>query len=100
VLIPSAVIDHGNTPVQDGETRLSFAQYAAGGLFRWVAYGFQSAKALMATEDGKKQKSQVDKKEGERWREGLALFSKAGELKADLEAVFGGAQAYTQSSGI
>ncbi|KAF8215464.1 hypothetical protein K438DRAFT_1482456, partial [Mycena galopus ATCC 62051] len=45
-LIPSACIDHGNTPIQSGETRYSITQFAAGGLFRWVEYGFQTAKSL------------------------------------------------------
>ena len=40
VLIPSGCMEHGNTPIREGETRLSIAQYAAGGLLRWVAYGF------------------------------------------------------------
>ncbi|KAJ7099163.1 hypothetical protein C8R44DRAFT_584440, partial [Mycena epipterygia] len=39
-LIPSATVDHGNTPLQLGETRCSITQYAAGALFRWVKYGF------------------------------------------------------------
>ncbi|KAF8069136.1 hypothetical protein FPV67DRAFT_1394238, partial [Lyophyllum atratum] len=39
-LIPSGAVEHGNTPVGPNETRLSFTQYAAGGLFRWVAYHF------------------------------------------------------------
>ncbi|KIM44293.1 hypothetical protein M413DRAFT_57204, partial [Hebeloma cylindrosporum] len=38
-LIPSGCVRHGNTPIQAGKTRMSIAQYAAGGLFRWVAYG-------------------------------------------------------------
>jgi len=42
-LIPLRCMDHGNTPICEGETQLSIAQYATGGLFRWVAYGFCSA---------------------------------------------------------
>ncbi|KAJ6626308.1 hypothetical protein B0H10DRAFT_2303954 [Mycena sp. CBHHK59/15] len=38
--MPSGCVDHGNTPLQPGETRTSMTQYAAGGLFRWVAYDF------------------------------------------------------------
>ncbi|KIP02061.1 hypothetical protein PHLGIDRAFT_52988, partial [Phlebiopsis gigantea 11061_1 CR5-6] len=41
ICIPSATLRHGNTPIAKGETRVSFTQYAAGGLFRWVQYGFQ-----------------------------------------------------------
>ncbi|KAJ7017801.1 hypothetical protein C8F04DRAFT_1278755 [Mycena alexandri] len=52
VLIPSGCLDHGNTPIQTGETRYSVTQYAAGGLFRWAAYGYQSAKSLLAQPGG------------------------------------------------
>ncbi|PPQ82483.1 hypothetical protein CVT26_012846, partial [Gymnopilus dilepis] len=36
ILLPSAVVAHSNTPIQDNERRYSFAQYTAGGIFRWV----------------------------------------------------------------
>jgi hypothetical protein len=42
VLIPSAIITHGNLPIQHNEERSSFTQYAAGSLFRWVDNGFQT----------------------------------------------------------
>ena len=80
-------MSHGNTPIGDGETQLSIAQYAAGGLFRWVAYGFQSAKMLLKTQAGRKLKKQLDKEAGERWRKGLAMFSTVGRLQADAEDV-------------
>jgi hypothetical protein len=66
-LIPSGCVRHANTPIQDGETRLSIAQYAAGGLFRWVAYGFQSVKSLMTSKAGRKQKQEIDIQAGNRW---------------------------------
>jgi hypothetical protein len=88
VLIPSALVDHGNTPIPPGENRMSITQYAAGGLFRWVAYGFKSAKALMKTKAGQKKKALIDKEDGVRWKEGLAMFSKVDELQADVQAVF------------
>lgn len=87
-LIPSGCVSHGNTPIGEGETRLSIAQYAAGGLFRWVAYGFQSAKSILKTKAGKRLKSTVDKGTGERWREGMEMFSTVGGLQADAEGVF------------
>jgi hypothetical protein len=34
--IPSAVITHSNLPVAKHEERVSFTQYAAGALLRWV----------------------------------------------------------------
>jgi hypothetical protein len=42
ILIPSAVVTHSNTPIQDGEEWFSLIQYSAGGLFHWVNNGFQS----------------------------------------------------------
>jgi len=81
-------MDHGNTPIHEGETRLSIAQYAAGGLFRWVCYSFRSAKSLLKTNTGKLIKIQVDKEAGERWREGLAMFSTVNGLQADVEEAF------------
>ncbi|KAJ7789646.1 hypothetical protein B0H14DRAFT_2397268, partial [Mycena olivaceomarginata] len=54
ILIPSAVVTHSNTPIQDGEERFSLIQYSAGGLFRWIANGFCSDldwQASAASED-------------------------------------------------
>lgn len=87
-LIPSGCLDHGNTPIHDGETRMSIAQYAAGGLFRWVAYGFQSAKSILKKKNGQLLKMQFDKEAGDRWRDGLAMFSTVKGLQADLAEAF------------
>jgi hypothetical protein len=40
--IPSSLLRHSNLPIQPGERRASFTQYAAGGLFRWVDHGFNT----------------------------------------------------------
>lgn len=48
VLIPSAVLRHSNTAVRPSESRSSFTQYSAGGLFRWVACGCKSQKDFLA----------------------------------------------------
>ena len=53
-----------------------------------MAYGFQSAKSILKTEAGKRLKSKVDKGTGERWREGMEMFSMVGGLQADAEGVF------------
>ncbi|KAJ7805530.1 hypothetical protein B0H14DRAFT_2382758, partial [Mycena olivaceomarginata] len=42
VLIPSAIVTHSNTPIQEGKECYSIIQYSAGVLFRWVANGFQT----------------------------------------------------------
>ncbi|KAJ7716374.1 hypothetical protein B0H16DRAFT_1741301 [Mycena metata] len=89
VAIPSGCVDHGNTPIQPGETRHSITQYAAGGLFRWAAYGYQSAKALAETEEGRAAKAAFDGEPGARWEWAMGLFSKVDELGADRASVFG-----------
>ncbi|KAJ3807829.1 hypothetical protein F5876DRAFT_79361 [Lentinula aff. lateritia] len=48
VLIPSAVITHSNTPVAEGDTRMSFTQYTAGPIFRWVENGCRTEKEFEA----------------------------------------------------
>ncbi|KAG6877550.1 hypothetical protein C0992_009702 [Termitomyces sp. T32_za158] len=40
ILLPSATISHSKVPVQRGDFRASFTQYCAGGLLRYVDYGF------------------------------------------------------------
>jgi hypothetical protein len=88
VLIPSGCVEHGNTPIGEGEDRLSIAQYASGGLFRWVAYGFRSVRSLLRTAAGKRLKHTFDKGAGVRWREGLAMFSTLEGLQGDATAAY------------
>ncbi|RPD59427.1 hypothetical protein L227DRAFT_593870 [Lentinus tigrinus ALCF2SS1-6] len=61
IFLPSAILRHSNVPVQDHETRHSFTQYTAGGLFRWVACGFQTQGSFDA------QGLQFDMSGWERW---------------------------------
>jgi hypothetical protein len=49
IFIPSAALDHYNLPIGDEETRRSITQFSAGGLFRWIAYGFQEKSAALAS---------------------------------------------------
>ncbi|KAJ6494092.1 hypothetical protein C8R47DRAFT_974995 [Mycena vitilis] len=88
-LIMSGAVDHGNTPIQTSETRYSITQYASGELFRWAAYGFQSAKSLLATPGGAAKKREFDGEPGARAAWAISLLSKVDELAADREAVFG-----------
>ncbi|KAJ6479842.1 hypothetical protein C8R45DRAFT_933631 [Mycena sanguinolenta] len=46
ILIPSAILRHSNIPVRSHETRFSFTQYTAGGLFRWIQNGFMTDEAF------------------------------------------------------
>ncbi|KAJ7804736.1 hypothetical protein B0H14DRAFT_2383517, partial [Mycena olivaceomarginata] len=80
-LIPSACVDHDNTPIQPDETRYSITQFAAGGLFHWVAYGFQTAKSLLTQAGGKTLRDAFNGVPGSRWKWALDLFSKVDELQ-------------------
>ncbi|KAI0057941.1 hypothetical protein BV25DRAFT_1872246 [Artomyces pyxidatus] len=81
ILLPSALITHGNTPIQPGETRQSFTQYCAGSLMRWHAYGHRSAGAL-ASEDPALARFLKDTAEQRRLA-AAALFSKHSNLAED-----------------
>lgn len=48
VLVPSAALTHHNLPIAYHETRRSITQYSAGGIFRWMSYGFQMKKLAVA----------------------------------------------------
>ncbi|KAM6488797.1 hypothetical protein JOM56_015746, partial [Amanita muscaria] len=80
VQIPSALICHSNTGIQEGEMRYSMIQYAAGGLFRWVHNGF------MSQDDWKAQASvaeliQHEEEQGQRWDQAVEMFTRLDELK-------------------
>jgi hypothetical protein len=69
IIIPSSTLAHGNTPIQLGEWHVSFTQYCSGGLFHWVAYGFQKDCTLKKL----KLKEKVDGQAGSCWEKALAL---------------------------
>ncbi|EPQ51351.1 hypothetical protein GLOTRDRAFT_49148, partial [Gloeophyllum trabeum ATCC 11539] len=78
IFLPSALLRHSNIPVQPGEERLSFVQWTAGGLFRWVDFGFKPA-GIFAKEVGKKAADEANKA---RWREGLNLLPRLSEVSS------------------
>ncbi|KAJ7240971.1 hypothetical protein C8J57DRAFT_1085443 [Mycena rebaudengoi] len=79
ILIPSALLHHSNIPIQYGETRYSFTQFAAAGLFRWVHNGFKTDKSWnsMASKEQKQQRTQEG---ATRQTDGCRLFSKWDDL--------------------
>ncbi|KAF6759413.1 hypothetical protein DFP72DRAFT_806676 [Ephemerocybe angulata] len=85
--IPSSLEVHSNTGIKPSETRYSITQYAAGGLFRWIAYDGVTAKKLLSTKAGKKKKSAADGPEGQRWADGLSLYSTMESWAQDHEDV-------------
>ncbi|KAJ7891053.1 hypothetical protein B0H13DRAFT_1887382 [Mycena leptocephala] len=48
ILILSTLLRHSNVPIQPGESRYSFTQFTAAGIFRWVHNGFRTDKAWTA----------------------------------------------------
>lgn len=82
MFIPSAAVTHENAPVAVGETRYSFTQYTAGGLFRYAWCGRRTVKDTKARDKvlyGK----YVDEGEA-RWQEGWAKYSKMSDLIAKM----------------
>lgn len=84
ILIPSSVMRHGNTPIQDGETRVGMTQYAAGALFRWVDNGFMTAENTTAAH-----KAHMRAEAPQRFKNLLSLYSTLDSLADDTELVFG-----------
>ncbi|PPQ83749.1 hypothetical protein CVT26_007541 [Gymnopilus dilepis] len=84
VLIPSAVFRHGNTQlVAPNSYRQSITQYCAGGLFRWVRYGFRTGKDLAALDPSGKMKKDADGDLQTKTQEALSLFSTLDSLADD-----------------
>ncbi|KZP13563.1 hypothetical protein FIBSPDRAFT_753265 [Athelia psychrophila] len=80
ILITSASVKHSNVGIQDGETRYSFTQYAAGGLFRWVDHGFQPEKVYKLKWSAQRKREEVEIGR-RRWQEGIKLFSTVNEVR-------------------
>ena len=85
ILIPSATVTHGNTPIQQNETRMSITQYAAGGLFRWVRYGFQSEKNLK--KEDPKLADTITAMKSTAWKLALDSYSTLSTLDRDREVL-------------
>ncbi|KAI0038924.1 hypothetical protein FA95DRAFT_1504882 [Auriscalpium vulgare] len=86
ILIPSALITHSNTPIQDGEMRQSFTQYCAGDLVHWQAYGYRTEKRLRREDPALRQL--LDKELPGRWRQAVDLFStKTKDLQGELRGL-------------
>ncbi|KAJ6566686.1 hypothetical protein B0H19DRAFT_1219572 [Mycena capillaripes] len=78
ILLPSATIAHSNVPVQDDEERVSFTQFSAGGIFRYVDNGCQTVKEL--EENDPEEHKRLMALKAARWEKGLGLFSTIDEL--------------------
>ncbi|KAL0057298.1 hypothetical protein AAF712_016067 [Marasmius tenuissimus] len=71
-LLPSAVLRHGNTRIQEGETRYSVTQYSAGGIFRWLEYG-QRTEDQFRRQDPSGFRKMMKEREG-RWSRMINMF--------------------------
>ncbi|TFK59264.1 hypothetical protein BDN72DRAFT_780980, partial [Pluteus cervinus] len=90
-LLPSGILRHGNTPIQDGEERYSIAQYCAGGLLRWVKYGCQTVVSIRQSFSKAKAEEVIGSLNGvheDRVQEALQLFSKVDELASDRRETY------------
>ncbi|KAI0038300.1 hypothetical protein FA95DRAFT_1505880 [Auriscalpium vulgare] len=85
--IPSGSVPHGNTDIQDGETRACITQYTSGALFRYVEYGFRSQKAF--EKEDAKGFAEVYSQRSQRATDAMGLFSHLSALEADVREVFG-----------
>jgi hypothetical protein len=80
ILIPSGAIRHFNIAIGPDESRYSFTQYTAGGLFRWVDHGYQTETSYKKgwNKARKQEEEEVNK---QRWLKGVSMFSTLEELK-------------------
>ena len=81
VIIPSATLKHGNVPVGVDESRVSFTQYSAGGLFRWVHYGHRSWRSLEVFDSDRAQ-AELAAREMQ-WKTAMESFSTLESLHND-----------------
>lgn len=79
ILLPSALLRHGNTSIQPGETRYCIIQYTAGGLFRWVANNHRTNEAWEAQATAA-EKMERRETEEESWQRIVETFLHVDEL--------------------
>ena len=79
ILIPSASITHSNIPVQDGDIRLSFTQFAAGALFQYIDSNFSTDAELLRKNPNEYLRLHMLK--SLRWEVGLDLISTMDDIK-------------------
>ncbi|KJA27427.1 hypothetical protein HYPSUDRAFT_131007 [Hypholoma sublateritium FD-334 SS-4] len=84
LLIPSATLTHRNIPVREHEIRMSFTQYCAGGIFRFVDNGFRTEADLLAQDPAAHAEMMKEKKS--RWQMGISLWSRLEDLVAEAAA--------------
>ncbi|KAI0088584.1 hypothetical protein BDY19DRAFT_906589 [Irpex rosettiformis] len=86
ILLPSATLVHGNVDIQDHEERESVTLFTAGGLFRWVHYGFQTEKEFKSS-DSAGWKAEMKNRKG-RWDREIEKFSTPESIAHDRAKAF------------
>jgi len=81
IIIPSSILRHGNTLVAESETRYSFAQYTAGGLFRWIDHDYKLDEDYFASLKTPEQQLKEKVSRESRWKRGVKMFSTLEELR-------------------
>lgn len=77
--IPSALLRHSNLAIGLDETRYSFTQFSAGGIFRYVYNGYQTDANFMSKAlDEDKARREEDAKN--RWQNSLDMFSRTTDV--------------------
>lgn len=87
ILFPSAIIRHGNAPIQQGEFRMSITSYAAGALFQYVDYGFQ-----LKSEAQKRDPELYERLEAKldgAWEKAVQVYSHVDGIVSDRKRVHG-----------
>ncbi|KAJ6487578.1 hypothetical protein C8R45DRAFT_1097477 [Mycena sanguinolenta] len=79
ILIPSAILRHSNIPVQSHESRFSFVQYTAGGLFRWIRNGYMTEEAFENSASRAEKLARAAETET-RWQDGINMYSTVNNL--------------------
>ncbi|KAJ7184124.1 hypothetical protein C8R46DRAFT_883518 [Mycena filopes] len=78
ILLPSATLAHSNVPVAAGERHVSFTQFSAGGIFRYIDNGFQTVEELARNDPQEHERLMAHM--ASRWEDGLDLLSTIDEL--------------------
>ena len=79
ILIPSALFVHSNASIQQGETRASIVQFAAGGLFRWSERGHMTEKEWAGQATNEDHQRDRDK-QASHWGDAVDMFTPLEEL--------------------
>ncbi|KAJ7806508.1 hypothetical protein B0H13DRAFT_1929590 [Mycena leptocephala] len=75
ILIPSAILRHSNTKIQQGEYRYSFTQFTPAGIFRWVYNGFRTDRDINESKQTTERVKERRRRERQaRWQEGVRMY--------------------------